>query len=83
MVGEDTPVDRLTLRSAAPANIYMACPPIHVLGATCTAYRGSFAAQRVQMQLKSAEQTQKDDSSPVTVADYGAACGDSNLKPLP
>lgn len=26
------------------------------------------------MQLKSVEQTQKDDSSPVTIADYGAHC---------
>ena len=30
-------------------------------------------AQRVQLQLKSAEQTSKDDASPVTIADYGAS----------
>ena len=51
---------------------YMLSPPAYISNAACTAYRGSGVAQRVQMQLKGAEQTQKDDSSPVTIADYGA-----------
>ncbi len=33
--------------------------------------RAVLLAQRVQLQLKSAEQTSKDDASPVTIADYG------------
>ena len=37
------------------------------------------AAQRVQMQLQSAEQAEKDDSSPVTIADYGAFAGRHRL----
>lgn len=58
-----------------PASSHLPSPPRFSARYDPPACPRFFLLQAVQVQLKRGEKTEKDDESPVTVADYGAQVG--------